>query len=997
MNLPNQLTSFIGRERDMIEVKRLLSLTRLLTLTGPGGCGKTRLAIQAATDQLEQFADGVWLVELGMLSDVTLVARAVAQALSVGEQTGQSMTKTLLDYLQHREMLLVLDNCEHLIEVCAELAEILLHNCPRLHLLTTSREVLNIVGETSWTVPSLSLPDVHEVEHLPSLEHLIQYEAIRLFLERAATALPTFTLASLNTTMAVMQICRRLDGIPLAIELAAARMKILSAEQIAARLDDRFHLLTGGSRTALPRHQTLRATMDWSYDLLTAKEQALFRRLTVFVGGFTMEAVEAICTGNDLDEVLDLLSHLVNKSLVVVEQHGSEPRYRLLETMRQYGKEKLQDSNEHLDTHRRHRDWYLNLAERAQPKLKGAEQKFWLDRLAMEHDNLRASLEWALEQGEWETLVRVATALSHFWSVHGHFSEGHRWLEAGLANCEGLPMPLRAEAFNAKGMLTVFQGDCARASTDHEKSLALFQAVEDNAGIAITLHHLGYIAERRGNYAQARLLLEKSLNLFRALEDKWGIALVANRLGGVAGKQGNAEEIIRLYKESLALRREIRDSIGLAQSLHNLGYMYSKIRDYTSATALLKESLELSQVLGDKRGMAIALHNLGCTAFEQRDFEQARWLLEEGLQLFWKVGDKATSAESLEELAGVAGAQKQVERAARLWGAAATIRTSIDAPHEPFDLTPYREKVASTRTQADEASFAKYWAEGQAMSMEQAIAYVRSTRPHSEMVQPPPGRSRSIEAKAPAELRIFSLGQVQVYRGEYTLTSSDWTYTKGRELLFYLLCYRSRTKEQIGLALWPEASTNQLRNNFRVTMYHLRRALGGPEWITRDGQYYAFNRQRSYWFDVEAFERCLAEARRCAAASLEQEMQCLEEAVTLYQGNFLENLETGDWLLLRREALQKRYLEALFMLGQLLLAQAKYPQAVDAFLQIIAYDSYHEAAHRELMRCYARKGERGQAVKCYQALFVRLHDELGFVPNSETAALFERLRRGGDL
>jgi len=985
----------------MAEVKRLLSRAPLLTLSGPGGCGKTRLAIQVAADLLERFADGVWLVELAMLSDMTLVPHAIAQALGVGELPSQSMTETLVDYLQHRELLLVLDNCEHVIEACAELTQMLLRHCPHLPLLTTSREALNIAGETSWPVRPLSLPDAQDAGHLPSLEHLMQYEATRLFIERAATVLPTFALTRSEDALVITQVCYRLDGIPLAIELAAARVKMLSLQQVAVRLDDRFHLLTAGSRTELPHQQTLRATMDWSYDLLTAKERAVFRRLSVFVGGFTLEAAEEICAGDTLEqaEVLDLLSHLVNKSLVVVEQHASEPRYRLLESTRQYGKEKLQDNNEHVDTRRRHRDWYLSLAERAQSKLKGADQMFWLDRLAMEHDNLRASLQWTLFQGDRETLLRLVTAVSDFWSVHGYFSEGCRWLEMGLANSERLPLYLQAKAFNAMGLLIAHQGDYLQASTYHEKSLALFQELEDSAGIAITLHHLGYIAERRGNYIQARALLQESLTLFRELEDKWGIALAANRLGGIAGKQGNAEEIVRLYKESLALRRELGDMLGLAQSLHNLGYMYSKISDYALATTLLKESFELCQKLGDKRGMAIALHNLGCTAFEQCDFEQAQRLLEEGLRLFWNVGDKATSAESLEELAGVAGARKQMERAARLWGAAEAIRASIDAPLEPFDLTFSMEKVTYTRIQADEASFAKSWAEGRAMSMEQAIAYAlaQPSMPRDEEVQSPAGGSILIQARATPELRILSLGQMQVYRGDYALTSSDWTYSKGRELLFYLLCHRPKTKEQIGLALWPDASATQLRNNFRVTLYHLRRALGRPEWIIRDGECYAFNRQRSYWFDVEAFEHSLVEARRCSATSPAQETQFLEEATNLYQGDFLEDLVGGDWLLLRREGLQRQYLEALFTLGQRLFAQTRYPQAADAFRQIIAYDSYHEAAHRELMRCHARQGERSQAIKCYQTLLVQMQDGLGFAPNAETTALFERLSRGDEL
>ncbi len=436
-NLPIQLSSFIGRERAIAELKGLLSTTRLLTLTGAGGSGKTRLALQMATNLLADFEHGVWWVELAALTDPTLVPQQVASSLGISEQPGRQLMDTLSDALQPKKLLLVLDNCEHLIAACAQLVETLLRSCADLRILTTSREAFTIPGETIWPVPSLGVPDAY---HLPPREGLVKYEAVHLFIERAVSVLPTFRLTQENAS-ALAQVCRRLDGLPLAIELAAARVKVLSVEQIAARLDDSYRLLAGGSRTALPRQQTLQATIDWSHHLLSEKERILFRRLSVFMGGFTLEAAEAVCAGNGIeqDEVLDLLSHLIDKSLVAVAQRSGEARYRLLETIRQYGQDKLQEFGEAANLRRNHCDWYVGLSERAESEILGARQGSWFDRLEVEHDNLRAALGWSLEQKEAETAARMGAAIWRFWLLRGYMSEGRRWLERALAG-RGTPL-----------------------------------------------------------------------------------------------------------------------------------------------------------------------------------------------------------------------------------------------------------------------------------------------------------------------------------------------------------------------------------------------------------------------------------------------------------------------------------------------------------------------------------------------------------------------------
>src|ERR671917_1439263 len=425
--LPSELSSFVGREEELAEVKRLLVNDRLLTLTGSGGCGKTRLALAVARELLEGFEDGVWLVELASLADPSLVPQVVASTLGVREQPGRSLTETLSDYLSSKKMLLVLDNCEHLIEGCAELAEALLRSCPELRVLATSREALGITGEVAWPVPSLSLPDVRR---LPDIESLPSYESARLFVERAAAVKPTFALTEQNAS-SVAHICYRLDGIPLAIELAAARTKVLSVEEIAARLGDSFRLLAAGSRTAMPRQRTLHATMDWSHQLLSQKERVLFRRLSVFAGGFTLEAAESICAGEELqrNEVLDLLSHLVDKSLVIMWEDRTGTRYRLLETIRQYGKERLEEVGEAAHVRERHAGCYLAVAEEAEPELKGERQVTWLEPLETEHENLRVTMAWLLGRGESEEAARLGWALWLFWGIRTHLGEGRRAME----------------------------------------------------------------------------------------------------------------------------------------------------------------------------------------------------------------------------------------------------------------------------------------------------------------------------------------------------------------------------------------------------------------------------------------------------------------------------------------------------------------------------------------------------------------------------------------
>lgn len=725
-NLPVQLTSFVGREQERGELKRLLATTRLLTLTGSGGAGKTRLALQVAAEELEEFADGVWLVELASLSDPLLVPHAVAFVLGVREQSERPITASLMEHLQFKQLLLVLDNCEHMIQACAELTAVLLRTCPNLRILASSREALGIGGELAYRVPSLGVPDLH---HLPSWDRLVEHEAIRLFVERALFALPTFSVTDQNGP-AIAQVCSRLDGIPLAIELAAARVKALPVERIAARLDDRFHLLTGGSRAAMPRHQTLRGAMDWSYDLLSEQERMLFSRLSVFAGGFSLEAAEAVCSGNGVDqhEILDLLSHLVDKSLIAAEGQNGDVRYRLLETIRQYARVRLAEANETSHVQRRHRDFFLALASDAEPQLMGAEQAVWLNRLEREHDNLRVALEASADDSP-EATFRLTGALWWFWFVRGHWNEARRWLdwlEAALLEQIPASLAARAKAAYGAGLVAHRLGELERAEALCQVSLAHSREINDKQGVAFSLFVLGTVAlARGGDDARVAHLLEESQALFRELNHSWGLARALNTLGVVAQKQGDHERAERSFRESMMLSRAIHDRWGAAKSLNRLGELARAREDHPQARAFYDEALALCRELGDKAGAGTVLSNLGYVELHEGNLFRAAESFRESLLIFRELGFRRIMGLGLVGLAGLARARGHPEDAAKILAAA----NAVLEKEPPIDTTEaleeayYHHVAAAVRADIEGSAFASAWAEGRAMSLEQAIEF----------------------------------------------------------------------------------------------------------------------------------------------------------------------------------------------------------------------------------------------------------------------------------
>jgi predicted ATPase/class 3 adenylate cyclase len=721
-NLPQQATSFIGRDKESEELKRLLARTRLLTLTGSGGCGKTRLSLQVAADSLERFPDGAWLVELAPLADPGLVPQTVATVLGLMEEPGKPISQTLTEYLKDKRLLLLLDNCEHLLESCAQLTDTLVRQCPHVRLLASSREALGIGGEQTYRVPSLSLPDPKQA-HTPA--SVAPFEAAQLFTDRALLVRPDFEVTNQNASM-LASICSRLDGIPLAIELAAARVRSLSVEEINRKLDQRFRLLTGGSRTALPRQQTLRSLIDWSYDLLHDPEKLTLQRLSVFAGGWTLEAAEQVCAGEGVEgrEALDLLTSLADKSLMVVEQNDGHCRYRLLETVRQYARDRLLESGGGEAVRDRHRDYFLALAEEAEPYLTGANQQTWLDRLETEHDNLRAALTWSSATGGDATSgLRLAGALWWFWYARGYFGEGRGWLSRLLAAApSGQAAAARAKALNGAGRLARQQSDYPAAQALLNESLTIQRKLGDWRGIALSLNNLGLMAWDQGDYPSARALYEESLAIRRKLGDRWGIAVSLNNLGGVAFDEGNYVAARALHEESLEIRRDLGDRRGIASSLGNLGNVAYAQGHYPVSWALFEESLSISREVGDRQGIGFSLGSLGNVAAAKGDNASARTFFRQSLAIRRELGDRWGIAEVLEGLSYVAFALAEPGRAARIDGAAERLREEIGSPLPPNERPRYDRHVAATRAVlGDDVAFDRAWQEGRALSLEHTI------------------------------------------------------------------------------------------------------------------------------------------------------------------------------------------------------------------------------------------------------------------------------------
>jgi predicted ATPase/class 3 adenylate cyclase len=684
-NLPAQVTSFVGREREMSEIKRLFPTTRLLTLTGPGGTGKTRLSIHIAADLLEQFPHGVWLVELSTLSDPALIPDAMINAIGIREVPDRSPLATLTEALRTRHLLLVLDNCEHLVADCAQIVSSLLRSCPQVKIIASSREALNIEGETIWGLAALSVPDFRRDEPLLKADQIAQLEAVQLFVERATAVRPEFRLTSENSAL-VAQICWRLDGLPLAIELAAARVKLLPLPEVLERLDDRFRLLTGGSRSALPRQQTLGALIDWSYDLLSEPERILLRRLSVFVAGRTLEMAEAVCAVDGLDrrDIFDLLCSLADKSLLVVETPPSgETRYTILESIWDYADEKLAQAGEGALFRRRHLDYFVAFAEKAEPHLFGPGLKEWLDRLAVDHRNLERALHTSLEDPATIGLgLRMAGALTRYWEIRSYLTEGYEQFSMLLARADdSVPAAVRAKAESGSGRLSWAQDRDEEALRHYHTAQTLYDGLGMETEVGLIDGYLGFVERNEGNHLRAKAHFESA----RAIGERLGVPrLIVTACSGLSSQIAAEGQVAqaRLMKE---------------------------------------ECIRASVVLGDRWVQSWITGSLAKICLDSGDLEAARRYIIEALAITRDLGNNWSVPYAIEGIADILLRQNEAAKAVRLYGAASAHRESLALESSPTEQITYRDAMDRLHRAVSAERFEAEWKQGRALSFQAAV------------------------------------------------------------------------------------------------------------------------------------------------------------------------------------------------------------------------------------------------------------------------------------
>lgn len=1065
-DLPQPVTPLIGRQLEIDGITTYLAGTngRLLTLTGPAGSGKTRLALQIAADIATTFADGLLWCDLATVTDATYVPHVLAARLGLSEPGNQPLIDVLADHLHGRHLLLILDNCEHLLAAVSALVHQLRQNCPHLHFLLTSLYPTGLNGEKAWPLSPLALPEP-TASLLPA--QVGSYDAIHLFVERATAVLPDFTLTEQNVT-AVTTICHRLDGLPLAIELAAARVSLLTPAEIATRLDDAFALLNRQSPGQLSRHQTLRAMMEWSFSLLSILEQAALRRLAIFTSPFSVEMAETVLP--EQPNLLNVLADLLDKSLLTaVPNHPESPRrFRLLEVVRQYAREQLEMAGETAVAQNHLLTWAVSLAEQAAPELTGDQQAHWLATLETEYPTIRTALRWAATSRQPEPGLRLAAALFRFWFLRGALSEGRAWLEELLQLPGDTPAVVRAWALFVSGRLALRQWDVPHAARRGAESLSLFRAAADQRGLASALSLMALVAQEHHDFAQAVACYDEALVVVRTLHDPYLHTVLLHNLGLLYHERGEYGRAETLYQEAMQLTQQYHlPSLGTAG---NLAEILALRGAYSAAQELAQANLERSQALHDSYTVAQESLTLGLIAYLQGETAVARIHYQHALTLHQQMGTTGGIGFALVGLADVAAADNLVAEANRYYaealslftelqqakgvalvhigsgrlaaaaGQAAQARQHLLAGWQQAELSGYRAAGLTAVTElagllarsGDVVEAGRLLTAVQAQREELGIPVPPIDRPRLETINTllpkptaatpaswaqmvadylptavPPQRSAAklppITAVPEPEMRVYLLGTVSVMVAGRPLTAADWTYHKARELFFYLLAQPPASKAQIGLALWSDAAPEHLRNEFHRTLYHLRRAIGQPEWVQFAHTTYQISPAASLWCDLHEFERLLAGVRQycrpggVALADRAQVITALEAATSLWRGDFLADVVAGDWAIERGETLRQRCLETMLELGQLYLLAANYDQAVMVFRRVLALDNFLELAHRELMRCYGRLGERGQAIRHYQIVSQLLQDELGIAPSPETRLLYERLRRGDEV
>lgn len=960
---PRTLTSFVGRLREIQQIRRTLSTTRLLTLTGAGGSGKTRLALEVATQELRESPVPAAWVELAAVRDASLLLELVLNALGVRDEADAPSVERVARVIGNRPFLLVLDNGEHLVEACAALADGLLRQAPMLRIMVTSREALGVAGETAWLVPPLSLP---AAGHHGALA---DSEAVQLFVQRAAAVAPGFTLTAENTE-AVVQICRRLDGLPLALELAAVRLRTLGARQVAERLDHRFRLLTTGNRAALPRHQTLRAAIDWSYELLDARERLMLARLAVFGGSFALDGVESICIGDGLepDDVLDVLSSLVEKSLVNMVESDGDARYRLLETVREYAMVHLTNAGDVDARLRRHAEYFVAFVQEAEPYLRTNRRPLWLPRIQAELENIRHALAWTRTNDE-PLHVRLVGLMHWFWFSSGQWPEARQWLRGALVMtaAEGRTRE-RALLLFSSGGLAALQAMC-------ESSVPQLEEAES---IAAELGEERLLADVRNYLAMS----------FNALRDPRSEEVVMR-----------ARPWMRASGDLYALRLNYLLQ-GTARFIEG---------DVAGAIEATEEGVRAARTFGLDRELAIALQQLAMMVLRSGDAARAAALLGESLESLRRDPQLLFTCRALEYMASSAVSVAPAD-AARLYGHGDEIRSAIGARMWSVDELLHRPLMDSARTAIGATAFDEARQQGRALSLSDAIdlALLLSARMRDPKQHEPSRETSEFEilalsssshgetAIAVPALHVRTLGGLQIEREGGTAASGTFGHAKAREMLVYLLVHPDgRTREQVGAALWPEASAAQVRNNFHVALHHLRRALGGPEWVTLNRERYRLTAPVAVQIDALEFEGAITRALRAFRASPDPTaVESLADALSMYRGAFLDGEAAADWHLDVSDRLARLHADGLETLGQVLLQHESYDEAAAVFDRLVSQERVDESAYRLLMTARARSGDRSGAVREFRRLEGVLRREEMGEPSRETTALVARIERG---
>lgn len=957
---PLSLTRFVGRDRELTELARLVPTTRLLTLTGAGGSGKTRLAGEAMTRAPQRFEQILW-TDLAPIHDETRIVPAIGLTLGVQERPDLHTIEMVIESIADRPLLLVLDNCEHLVDACAGIAESLLRHCPRLSIMATSREALGVPGETAWLVPPMRAD-----------------EASQLFVERAQLVLPSFTLTTSNSA-AVEEICRRLDGIPLAIELAAARVRVLSPQQIAERLSDAFSVLSSGSRTALARQRTLRGAIDWSFALLTPDEQRLLLRLSVFSGSFTIDAVEAICTGAPLNDasVLDELSGLVDKSLVVMDVSSDDARYRLLETVRQYAEERRRAHNECDMLRDRHMRYYIDIAERAEPRMfGGAADLSIVAAISAEIGNLRAAFDWCeADPSRAEFALRGAYALHWFWFAQGQFEEGRARLQYAQRHAidASISPIIRGRAMIALGHIHLWQGRPQESLTCMQQSLDLLRDSGDQFALAYSLNGVGAARYITGDIPRAEPMLAEALTRAEAFPDHVLRVIIHYWVGRMRMDSGDLDGASAAFEFAAASGRRIKHRPAMAHPLLMIGVLALIRQDYAKAHAGFVEALDVLNEIGDVWGIAQGLEGVACAVHAAQVSDTAAVIL--------------ASAEAL--------------------------RDRIAAPHLPSE----RERIAGITRDLERSlgrRFEDLWSTGRALSREAAVDLARNTPFPTTAVGTTPEGSASSSAKAPtnntsgtindgattaltnvADLSLRVLGALDVKVQGVAVESGAWGSARSRELLLFLVCHTNGvTKEQVGLAFWPEASAAQVRNTFHVTLHRLRKALGHAEWITLQQDRYRLSPQLVIECDALRFERDMTEALKLVKRRDERAADALHSALALYGQDLLAGESVGEWHVPMHDQLQRLFFDGLQALSGIQLEAGQFADAIATCRRLLSFDSLDEEAWRRIMTAHARAGERSQALRAYQQVVELMMRELESEPDRATEKLAQRIQKG---